>query len=73
MDAGLKAFLIIIGVAIAIGIIAFVLYKILNPKLKQDEMSDEEKAAEQLNRILEPVEDEKVAKEISSYKEKEDE
>lgn len=73
MPDGLLAFIIVIGAAAVIGVVSFVIYRILNPKLKQEEKSEEERAQEALDRILVPVEDEEAAKEISSYKEKEDE
>jgi len=68
----LIALFVIVGVAALIGAVAFGIYKILNPKLKVPEKSEEERVAEHLKSILEPVEDEEAAKQISAYKEKDD-
>ena len=51
-------FLIVLGAFAVIAIIAFVIYRLLRPKL---------------NRVLQPVEDEKVSKEIQDYKQNDDE
>ena len=66
-------FLIVIGFFALIAIVAYIIHRILRPRLKDEEKKDneEEIVQEELNRILQPVEDEKVAKEIQDYKEDE--
>ena len=72
---GLIIFLIVLGFFAVIAIVAFVIYKFLNPKLKNGEKehvnTEQENAKENLDRILEPVEDEEIAKKIEEYKEDE--
>lgn len=70
---GIIPFLIIVGIAAVIAIIAFALYRILNPKLKDDAPSEEETLQEELSRVLKPIEDDETAKEVSEYKEPDDE
>lgn len=71
---GLIIFLVVLGVAAVIAIVSFLIYKFLHLKIKADKTVNEEEALEEeLNRILEPVEDEKVAKEIADYLDEEDE
>ena len=67
----LKIFLIVLLVAAVVGIVAFVLYRILRPRLKEDKPSDEEILEDEMKRVLQDVEDEDVAKQISDYKEDE--
>ena len=62
-------FLIVFAVAAAIGIVAFIIYRLLRPRLKEEKPSEEEILHDELNRVLQDVEDEKTAQEISSYKE----
>lgn len=65
--------LIIIGIAAVIALAAYIVYKILHPKLKKDEEIDEEKVLhEELDRVLEPIEDEELKKQIEDYKEDEE-
>ena len=70
-------FLIVIGAFGIIAIIAFVLYRLLRPKLKggenEKEKTEEDYAQEELDRVLQPVEDEEVSKEIQNYKQNDDE
>ena len=70
-------FLIVLGSFGLIAIIAFVLYRLLRPKLKGDnkeqEKTEEDYAKEELDRILQPVEDEKVSEEIQQFKQNDDE
>ena len=63
----------IIGAAALIAIVAFVIHRFMHPKLKSDseKPSEEQIVEEELERVLQPVEDEQTAKEISEYKEKE--
>ena len=66
-------FLIVLGVVAFIAIVAFLIYLYLRPKLKKDDKPSEEQIVnEEMNRILQPVEDEEVAKEINEYKDEEE-
>ena len=66
-------FLIVIAFFAVVAIVAYVIHKILRPKLKEEEKNDEQKnAQEELDRILQPVEDDKVSEEIQNYKEDDD-
>ena len=70
---GLWIFLIVIGFFAVIAIVAYIIHKILRPKLKDEDKQDEKKnAQEELDRILQPVEDDKVSEEIQNYKEDDD-
>lgn len=67
---GLITLIAIIVSAAIIGIVAFVLHRFLHPKLIEDDKpSDEEIVEEELNRVLQPVEDEETANQINNYKE----
>ena len=74
--SGLWVFLIVIGAFGIIAIVAFIIYRLLRPKLKgdvQEKKTEEDYAKEELDRILQPVDDEKVSKEIQDYKQENDE
>lgn len=66
-------FLIVLGFFALIAIVAYIIYRILRPRLKDEDKkkTDEENVQEELDRILQPVEDEKIAEEIKNYKEDE--
>lgn len=70
---GLWIFLIVIGFFAVIAIVAYVIHKVIHPKLKDDQKehvnTEEENAREELQRILQPIEDEEVAKKVEEYKE----
>ena len=70
-------FLIVIGSFAVIAVIAFILYRVLRPKLKSEDSdeqkTEEEYAQENLDKILQPVEDEEISKEIQSFKQNDDE
>ena len=68
--------LIVIGAFAFIAIVAFIIYRLLRPKLKdenKEQKTEEDYAKEELDRILQPVEDEQTAKEISNYRQNDDE
>ena len=67
----LVVFLSIIGAAAVVGLIAYILYRVLRPRLKEEKPSDEEILKDEMNRVLQDVDDEEVAKQISDYKEDE--
>ena len=68
-------FLIVLGAFALIAIIAFIIYRLLRPKLKETdkEKTEQDYAKEELYRVLQPVEDEEVSKEIQNYKQNDDE
>lgn len=62
--------LIILGLAGVIALAAFVVYRLLHPKLKKEDETDENKILqEELDRVLQPVEDEELKKQIEDYNE----
>ena len=63
--------LIVLGVAAIIALVAYIIYRLLRPKLKEEKPSEEEILQDEMNRVLQDVEDEQVAKQISDYKEDE--
>lgn len=70
---GLWIFLIVLGFFALVAIVAYIIHRILRPKLKDEEKQDEKKnAQEELDRILQPVEDDKVSEEIQNYKEEDE-
>ena len=64
-------FVIILLVAAVVALVAYILYRILRPRLKEEKPSDEEILKDEMNRVLQDVEDEDVAKQISDYKDDE--
>ena len=71
--AGIITLVAIIATAALIAIVAYVIHRFMHPKLKADseKPSEEQVLKEELDRVLQPVEDEKTAKEISEYKDEE--
>ena len=71
--SGLITFIAIVAVAALIAIVAFVIHRFLHPKLKSEneKPSEEEIMKEELDRVLQPIEDEKTAEEINNYKDDE--
>ena len=73
MSTGLITFLVVLGSAGVIAIVAFLIYLSLKPKLKEDDKPSEEAiAAEEMNRILVPVEDEETARAIATHKDEDE-
>ena len=72
-NSGIITLVAIIVAAALIAIIAFVIHRVMHPKLKSDneKPSEEQIMQEELDRVLQPVDDEETAKEISEYKEEE--
>ena len=72
-NSGIITLVAIIVAAALIAIIAFVIHRVMHPKLKSDNErpSDEQIMQEELDRVLQPVDDEETAREISEYKEEE--
>ena len=71
MPGQLIVFIVIIGATAIVALLAFILYRILRPRLKEDKPSDEEILEDEMKRVLQDVEDEDVAKQISDYKDDE--
>ena len=71
MPNTLIIFLIVVGVAAIIGLVAFIIYRTLRPRLKEEKPSEEEILQDEMKRVLQDVEDETVAKQISDYKDDE--
>lgn len=71
--SGLWVFLIVIGFFAVVAIVAYIIHRIIHPRLKDDQKdhvnTEEENAREELDRILQPIEDEEVAKKVEEYKE----
>ncbi len=66
-------FLIILGAAAIIALIAFLIYLYLKPKLKKDDKPSEEQIVqEEMDRILKPIEDDETAKAVEEYKDDEE-
>ena len=73
MNQSLMIFLIVLGAALAIALVAFLIYRFLRPKLKKDDKpSEEQMIEEEMNRYLKPIEDEETAKAVEEYKDEEE-
>ena len=73
VSTNLIVFFIVLGAAAAIGIVAFLIYLYLKPKLKKDDKpTDEQIVQEEINRVLKPIEDDETAKAVDEYKDEED-
>ncbi len=72
-NSGIITLIAIIVAAALIAIIAFVIHRVMHPKLKSDndKPSEEQIRQEELDRVLQPVDDEETAREISEYKDEE--
>jgi hypothetical protein len=72
-NSGIITLVAILAAAALIAIVAFVIHRVMHPKLKSDneKPSDEQIMQEELDRVLQPVDDEETAKEISEYKDEE--
>ena len=66
--------LIIIAAFGLIAGVAFLIYRMLHLKMKSDDAkpSEEQNVKENLDRVLEPIEDEALAEQVSEYKDEED-
>ncbi len=66
-------FLIILGAAAIIALIAFLIYLYLKPKLKKDDKPTEEQIVrEEIERVLKPIDDEETAKAVEQYKDEDE-
>ena len=73
--SGLWIFLAVVGFFGVVAIVAFIIHLVLRPKIKEEkkENTEQENAREELDRILQPVEDDEVSQEIQEYKQNDDE
>ena len=70
---GFFILLAILGVTGAIALVTFIIYRTTHPKLKDDgKPTEEEILHEEIDRVLQPIEDDELRKEIEDYKEKDD-
>ena len=67
MPGQLIVFIVIIGATAIVALLAFILYRILRPRLREDKPSDEEILEDEMKRVLQDVEDEDVARQINNY------
>ena len=73
ISTDLLVFLIVLAAVVVIAVIAFFIYLYLRPKLKVDDKPTEEQIAdEEVKRVLQPIEDEKLANEVKNYKDEDD-
>ncbi len=72
-NSGIITLVAIIVAAALIAIVAFVIHRVMHPKLKSEneKPSEEQIRQEELDRVLQPIDDEETAREISEYKEEE--
>jgi len=65
--------LIIFGAAALIALVAWIIYRFLHLKIKDDgKPSEDEVLHEEMDRLLKPIEDDDLAKKVSEYKDEED-
>ena len=64
-------FLIVLGVTAVVALVAFIIYRTIRPRLKEEKPSEEEILEDEMKRVLQDVEDAEVAEQISNYKEDE--
>ncbi|MCQ2802139.1 MAG: hypothetical protein MJ225_00405 [Bacilli bacterium] len=64
---------IVVGIAVVIALIAFTINRILKLKIKKnDKPTEEEIVAEEINRVLKPIDDDQTAKAVNEYKEEDE-
>ena len=71
LDQSLIIFLVIVAATAVVALLAFILYRVLRPRLKEEKPSEEEILEDEMKRVLQDVEDTEVAEQISNYKEDE--
>ena len=64
-------FAIVIAATALIGGVAFGIYRLLHPKLKEERDTSND-VKEELDRVLVPVEDEETSKKIQNYQDEEE-
>ena len=65
MDNPLIILVVILVVAAVVALVAYVLYRVLRPRLKEEKPTEEQILEDEMNRVLQDVEDEEVAKQIN--------
>ena len=69
MPKELLILIVVICATAIIALVAFIIYRFLRPKLKEEKPSEEEILKDEMARVLQDVDDEEAAKQISAYKE----
>ena len=69
MPQSVLILIVVISVTAIIALLAFIIYRFLRPRLKEDKPTEEEILKDEMSRVLQDVDDEEAAKQISSYKE----
>ena len=64
--------LIILGAIAVIALIAYFIYRYTHLKLKEDKPSEEEVLKDEMDRLLQPIEDDETRKQVEDYQEKDD-
>lgn len=73
MPAPVITLLVIIGVTGLIALVTFIIYRYTHPRLKENDKPTEEQILhEEMDRVLKPIEDDELRKEIEDYQEKDD-
>ena len=72
-QSSLIIFLVVLGAVVVIAVVAFLIYLYLKPRLKHDDKpTDEQILHEEMDRVLQPIEDEETAKAVEQYKEEDE-
>ena len=71
MPQSVLVLIIIICVTAIIALLAFIIYRTIRPRLKEEKPSEEQILQDEMKRVLQDVDDEQVAKQISDYKDDE--
>ena len=70
---GLFILLAVLGVTGAIALVTYIIYRYTHPRLKENEKPTEEEILhEEMDRVLQPIDDDSIRKEVEEYKEKDD-
>ena len=67
MPQSLLIFIIVVAVTAVVALLAFILYRVLRPRLKEEKPSEEEILEDEMKRVLQDVEDEDLARQINNY------
>ncbi len=65
--------LIVIIICAIIAGAAFGIYRWMHPKMKQEKRDESHDVQEALDRVLQPIDDEELSKQVQNYKDEEDE
>ena len=69
MPQSVLILIVVISVTAIIALLAFIIYRVLRPRLKEEKPTEEEILKDEMGRVLQDVDDEEAARQISSYKE----